>query len=1190
MVRESNEDLFGPRKMTKKSIVDSCKKNKLYITPHLNDILYLHYSGYHAIESLEEYVGLKCLWLECNAISAISGLEKQTELKCLYLQNNLITKIENLDNCKKLDTLNLSHNHINKIENCGHEILPVLNTLNISHNYLKTADSLDQLRYCYYISVLDISHNRIEDIAVVKILGDMKELRVLTLTGNPVVNEIPSYRKTLILECKTLTYLDSRPVFDRDRACAEAWKRGGYDAERKEFQRWKKEEQRKTRRNINATLRMRHRGGGEPELLKTSSDEEEEAETPSKRDKDTEHLLEINQKTNEQAWNEVERLFCKTPSATGSMEIFQRFAPDRKKLPEGEELASETENEDQAEEQPSAVACYQPGKKLIEEIPSEDEEPVVDKVSEQLVSDVQEDAEWSSITRESKHPLEILKPLRSLIEEAPSEDLPISQYGYTDDVVEDYQEKQQPVVSSNLAKVEKTEQDDDTLNVVIESNADICITMESKEGELISRVESQSPIVDDTKCSIAKSDKYDVTETDLNIEKKKITYDDVESRSISSVSSDLDSDSEEKDMFDKIVPKKHRKLAMNYKPSFSSSCSEDSDQDESVEKFPESLKREKSIADYIDEYKEFFQSVNTGDSKPDTKKTRNEVIRPHTAKTVRTHPVVYDGVFKAMERNSNEAKIAQARMEATTSKQELIDRLLEQQKSVDMDVQQQKISIGGKEYNFNEYRLEKFRKDQDKLQNLIDRVNAQKDRYNAHIDQIHCQLENIMEEYGQISEKVKKVDDFIQSVSSETVPSQNNFEKLKPSEVETVVEDTEQENCSTIENVAQQLIEKIISDCKTDSAEDSNQSIDESSSTTLEDSTDAEQAELIQPDRNLLELLSSPKPAPSRKLELSSPGAANELTQDPVCQKLIKIQQLNEKITDSNQNIDESASFTSEDSTDVEKAELIQPDHNLLELLTSPKPVPFLEPELAAPGAANEFTRDPIYQKFIEIQQDIDQLTEDELYNIVTDAAGELTDDPSISQCLNREVDQYWKCYDDVEDFRRNVNLDDHPIIQKFRQFIRCHREEQDDCETAAETVANLDKVRRKLERRLSNQLFDEYLVLSRKQSIATLGGESSANEIELIEVEENVLGCPGEPLEKTTAWDETKTDEVGEVDNKMVTHDKEQAKKIEEQEDAESKPAHLEPVDKHHNENNNLKIFAAKPVENCDVKIDNLQ
>ncbi|XP_055548833.1 dynein axonemal assembly factor 1 homolog [Wyeomyia smithii] len=1127
MVREGGEDLFGPKKMTKKSIVESCKKNKLYITPHLNDILYLHYSGYNAIESLEEYVGLKCLWLECNAISEIGGLEKQTELKCLYLQNNLITKIENLDKCKKLDTLNLSHNHINKIENCGHEILPVLNTLNISHNYLKTTESLDQLRYCYYISVLDISHNRIEDIAVVKILGDMKELRVLTLTGNPVVNEIPSYRKTLILECKSLTYLDSRPVFDRDRACAEAWKRGGYDAERKEFQRWKREEQKKIRRGINATLRMRHRGGGEPELLNTSSDEEGETATPSKdKTKDFEQLPEINQKSNEQAWNEVERLFCKTPSTTGSMEIFQRFTPNREDVKESNDILSETKYEVKEEEPPLDPVCYQPRKKLIEEISSEDEGPVVDKACQQYVSDVGvEDVEdpvpvcyqprkklieeilsedekpvvdlphEQSIlsAQETKHPLEILKPLRSLIAESPSDDFPVSNYGSTDDqhaLVEEVSDEQ-PVASPNLAKVEKTELDDDRLNVVIESNADICITMESKEGELISRVESQSPIVDDVQTLISLSINHEDTDSESTIETSERNHDE----ETKSISSDTDS-SEGKDMFDQIVPKKNRKLAMNYRASPTSSSSE-SEQDEKVEQFPKSLMREKSIAQYIDEYKEFFRSANVLDSLPDEhQKTHTEVIRPQTAKTVRTNPVVYDGVFKAMEQNSNEAKIAEVRREVAASKQTLIDRLLEQQNSVDMNVEQHLISIGGHKYDFNEYRLDTFRKDQEKLQGLIDRVNAQKDRYNAHIDQIHSQLENIMEDYGQISEKLKKMDDFVQSIAEEEIPPSDAPEDLESLKVENIDEEIQHENVVEIENETQKFIENVINnDCQTDPVNDS-------------------------------------------------------------------------------------AGSSSEDSTDAEQ--FSQPDHNLLELLTSPKPVPFMEPELD-PGVVNQFTEDPVYQKFIEIQQEIDQLTEDELYNVVTEAAGELSDDPSIGQCMNRAVDQYWKRYDDVEDFRKNVNLDGHPIIQKFRQFIRCHDEKQEN-EATSETVANLDKVCRKLERRLSNQLFDEYLVLSRKVSIATLGGESSANEVELIEVQENLLPASDVVSERTTAWDEVKNDNFEENDDKVVQN-QEPSVEIAEQEDTESKPIDLE------SENNkiNIEVLVVASVENCDVNGDNL-
>lgn len=94
------------------------------------------------------------------------------------------------------------------IENCGTNILPELNTLNLSHNSLKTIESLENLIECKTVSVLDLSYNRIDDILIVRVLAQMPELRVLVMTGNPVINEIPSYRRTMINECVSFVCLE----------------------------------------------------------------------------------------------------------------------------------------------------------------------------------------------------------------------------------------------------------------------------------------------------------------------------------------------------------------------------------------------------------------------------------------------------------------------------------------------------------------------------------------------------------------------------------------------------------------------------------------------------------------------------------------------------------------------------------------------------------------------------------------------------------------------------------------------------------------------------------------------------------------------------------------------------------------------------------------------------------------------
>jgi len=183
--------------------------------------------------------------------------------------------MENLEHLQQLDTLNVSNNTIYKIENIS--AIPKLGTLQISHNRLSTADDLKHLAECHHLSVVDVSHNRLDDPDVLEVFASMKNLHVLNMMGNPVIKKIKNYRKTFIIKIKGLRYLDDRPVFPRERACAEAWEKGGVEAEREERERWITREQQKIMDSVNALSKMRETRNQENRDNASNEEKEEES-------------------------------------------------------------------------------------------------------------------------------------------------------------------------------------------------------------------------------------------------------------------------------------------------------------------------------------------------------------------------------------------------------------------------------------------------------------------------------------------------------------------------------------------------------------------------------------------------------------------------------------------------------------------------------------------------------------------------------------------------------------------------------------------------------------------------------------------------------------------------------------------------------------------------------------------------
>ncbi|KRX01690.1 hypothetical protein PPERSA_01560 [Pseudocohnilembus persalinus] len=244
-----DQDESGYTIMSKKNLKLICQKDALYSDPQLNEKLYLQYKGFDKIQNLDEYVNLRALWLNKNAITEIENIQHLKKLNSLFLNSNALSHISGISGLENLAILDLSQNSIRKIE--GLSNLPSLVTLNISHNQILNYDGLVGLLEAPTLTNIDLSFNHIEyDEKDLEIFSQMPILKVLNLKHNELQRKFSLYRKKFIGQIKHLMYLDDRPVTVNERRIIEGWLKDGKEGEERVKEQIQKEKLEKQQQEL----------------------------------------------------------------------------------------------------------------------------------------------------------------------------------------------------------------------------------------------------------------------------------------------------------------------------------------------------------------------------------------------------------------------------------------------------------------------------------------------------------------------------------------------------------------------------------------------------------------------------------------------------------------------------------------------------------------------------------------------------------------------------------------------------------------------------------------------------------------------------------------------------------------------------------------------------------------------------
>jgi hypothetical protein len=144
-------------------------------------------------------------------IENLMGFEKIVKL---CLDNNFIEEIVNLNQLVSLKWLDLSFNKIRKIQ--GLDSLVNLEDLTLYSNKISVVEGLDKLTK---LQCLSLGNNRIDSLEQVIRLRQIRSLKMLTLSDNPVCKEA-EYKMIVLAYVDNIKYLDYALVNPAERITA----------------------------------------------------------------------------------------------------------------------------------------------------------------------------------------------------------------------------------------------------------------------------------------------------------------------------------------------------------------------------------------------------------------------------------------------------------------------------------------------------------------------------------------------------------------------------------------------------------------------------------------------------------------------------------------------------------------------------------------------------------------------------------------------------------------------------------------------------------------------------------------------------------------------------------------------------------------------------------------------------------